>query len=104
MRFIRIGYEFILPAVKPRTQLKGLRPLLTLLPLPLAGCDPIFDVAGAYFPAWLICILLGGIITLIIRDVLIRFGLHAHLGWTAIAYLGLFSMAGCSIWLIFFTT
>lgn len=90
--------------MKPRTHLSSLRPLLALLPLPLAGCDPIFDVAGAYFPAWLICILAGGILTLIIRDILIRLGLHPHLGWTVLAYVGLFTMASCSIWLIFFTT
>jgi len=97
-------YEFILPAVKPRTPLCILRPFLILLALPLAGCDPIFDVAGAYFPSWIVCIIAGGIVTLIVRDILIRLGMHAHLGWTAIAYAGLFAMLSCSIWLIFFTT
>lgn len=83
------------------------RPLLLLLLLallPLGGCDPIFDVAGAYFPAWIICFIAGGIGTIVIRDILVRLGLDPHLGWKVLAYLGLFIMLSSSIWLIFFST
>ena len=80
------------------------RLLLLLALLPLAGCDPIFDVAGAFFPAWILCIVVGFIITLIIRDILVRTGLDPHLGWKVPAYVGLFSMVSSSIWLVFFST
>lgn len=80
------------------------RALLLLAFLPLAGCDPIFDVAGAFFPAWILCVLIGFILSLVIRDVLVRFGLDNHLGWKVPAYIGLFTMLSCSTWLIFFST
>jgi hypothetical protein len=98
--------EFILPTAM-RSQSTIPRPLALLLllaVLPLGGCDPIFDVAGAYFPAWIICAISGFILTLVVRDILVRTGLDPHLGWKTLAYLGLFSMSSSSIWLIFFST
>ena len=80
------------------------RTLLLLTLLPLAGCDPIFDVAGAFFPAWIICIVAGFIITLLARDILVRTGLDPNLGWKVLAYVGFFTMVSSSIWLMFFST
>lgn len=99
--------EFILPASmrSQSTPSRTSRLLLFLLViLPLGGCDPIFDVAGAYFPAWIICVIAGFILTLVVRDILARTGLDPHLGWKTLAYLGFFSMSSSSIWLIFFST
>lgn len=78
--------------------------LLVLVLLPLGGCDPIFDLAGAYFPAWILCVIAGGVGTLIVRDILVRLGLDPHLGWKAISYLSLFTMLSSFIWLVFFST
>jgi hypothetical protein len=98
--------EFILPTSmrSQSTPSRAGRLLLLLLILPLGGCDPIFDVAGAYFPAWIICMIAGFILTLVVRDILARTGLDPHLGWKTLAYLGCFSMCSSSIWLIFFST
>ena len=101
-----IGDEFILLTVNRRALAK-ISPwtlLLILVVLPLGGCDPIFDVAGAYFPSWIICVIAGGIGTLFIRDILVRLGLDPHLGWKVVSYLGLFLMFSASIWLVFFST
>ncbi len=98
--------EFILPGVQ-RRQPRHFSPAgLLLLPavLVLAGCDPIFDVAGAYFPSWIICALSGFVLTVIVRDILVRTGLDPHMGWKSLAYVGLFMMTSSSIWLIFFST
>ena len=75
-----------------------------LFVLPMGGCDPIFDVAGAYFPSWIISLLVGGGGTLIIRDILVRLGLDTYIGWKVLAYLGLFTMLSTTFWLIFFST
>lgn len=69
---------------------------------PMAGCDPIFDVAGAYFPAWLLCVILGGLSTLVIRNILVRLEIDMHLWWKTVAYIGLFVTCSSWIWILFF--
>jgi hypothetical protein len=98
--------EFILPSVRSSTPMpRALRVvLLFLLLMPLAGCDPIFDIAGAYFPAWILCIIAGGIGTLIARNILVRLSLDSHLWWKSFAYFGVFITLSCWIWIIFFIT
>lgn len=70
----------------------------------LAGCDPIFDVSGAFFPAWLVAAVAGVAATIAVRGVLVRCRLEAHLGWPTLAYLGFFTMATLSLWLWLFST
>ena len=55
--------------------------LLLLLILLLGGCahSPTVDVLGSYFPAWMLCIIIGLFSTLIVRLLLIGFGIYAHL-------------------------
>ena len=78
--------------------------LLTFACLPLGGCDPIFDVAGAYFPAWIICLIVGLLITMALRELLLRVGVDQHLFWKPIAYSGCFLSVACWVWLLFFST
>ena len=78
--------------------------LLALACLPLGGCDPIFDVAGAYFPAWIICLVVGLFATMAVRELLLRAGVDQHLFWKPIAYTGCFLSVACWIWLLFFST
>ena len=81
---------------------------IRLLPvLLLAGCGaddhaPTVDVLGSYFPAWIVCIVLGLVLTLITRQVLIGFKLHAHLRPVALVYLCLMIFYTLAIWLIVF--
>ncbi|MDQ1387072.1 MAG: hypothetical protein QOF56_526 [Acidobacteriaceae bacterium] len=55
--------------------------LLLLLILLLGGCahSPTVDVLGSYFPAWMLCIIVGLLSTLIVRLLLIGFGIYSHL-------------------------
>ncbi len=82
-----------------------LRTMFLLLPVIclLAGCaySPSVDVLGSYFPAWMACIIIGLVITLITRLLLIGFGIYPYLRKTLVlpAMLIFFTLA---VWLIFF--
>jgi hypothetical protein len=70
----------------------------------MAGCDPIFDISGAFFPAWLVAAVLGVVATIVVRGLLVRLRLEAHLGWPTLAYLGFFTMTTLGVWLWLFST
>ena len=98
--------EFILFTVPrtPSTTSTAARTLAVLGALPLAGCDPIFDVGGAFFPAWIICLIAGGIITLIIREILNWIDIEDGLFWRPVSYLACFFAVSAWTWLYFFST
>lgn len=57
------------------------RPLLLILPL--SGCEsegaPSLILFGAYFPAWLLCAVVGVLGAVLMRLVMVRFGLSSVL-------------------------
>ena len=67
-----------------------------------AACDPVIDIAGANFPAWLFCAICGAILTLAIRPVFVMTHLEANLWPLPIVYLSLAILLSCIVWLIFF--
>ena len=77
--------------------------LLALTCLPLAGCDPIFDIGGAYFPAWILCLIAALLGTMAIRELLLRTGIDRHIFWRPAAYTGCFLAIACWVWLFFFS-
>jgi hypothetical protein len=88
MRFLRVSF-FLLPAVL------------------FGGCrlddhSPTVDVFGSYFPAWMECIVLGIIITLVVRQLLIGLKLDDHLRPAALIYLCLTIFFTLGVWLAFF--
>jgi hypothetical protein len=81
----------------------SLRPSTIALPvLALASCDPVINVAGANFPAWLLCSILGASGIAILRPVLLLTGLDPYLWWRPGFYSSLGIMVACLIWIIFF--
>lgn len=74
--------------------------------LVLAGCrqthSPTVDVLGSYFPAWIICIVGGLILTVIARLVFIALNLAAYLRPAPLVYLCLMIAFTMSVWLLFF--
>ena len=59
------------------------RTTLSLLPAIFltGGCaySPSVDVLGSYFPAWMACIIIGLVITLVVRLLLIGLGVYSYL-------------------------
>ena len=70
--------------------------------LPLAGCDPVVNIAGANFPSWLFCAICGAILTVAIRPVFVVTRVENYLWPLPIVYLSLAILMGCIVWLIFF--
>jgi hypothetical protein len=68
----------------------------------LAGCDPVINIAGANFPAWLFCAICGAIVTLAIRPVFVVTRVDNYLWPAPIVYLSLAILTGCIVWLVFF--
>lgn len=70
----------------------------------VAGCDPVFDLEGAFFPAWMLCLLAGIVLTALLRPLLARIGLEPHLGPPALIYSCLALLISFAAWLAFFRT
>lgn len=83
-------------------RLAGILALCIALALTLAGCDPIINIAGANFPAWLFCSICGGVLTILIRPVFLVTRLEKYLWPLPIVYLSLAILMGCAVYLIFF--
>jgi hypothetical protein len=75
-----------------------------LAALGLAGCDPIFDLEGAFFPSWMLCLLVGIVLTALLRPLLARVGLEPYLGPPALIYSCLALLISFATWLTFFRT
>lgn len=81
----------------------GAAKLPALLALIKSSGDPLVDVAGAYFPAWLACMIAGALGTWLVAVFLPRFGLAAVLRPSAIMYPCLFAALSGGVWMVFFS-
>jgi hypothetical protein len=70
--------------------------------LTLAGCDPIVNIAGANFPAWMLCAIVGAIATAGAQAVFKAVGVEPHLGPRVIIYPCFAILIGCTFYLVFF--
>ena len=63
---------------------------------------PSVNILGSFFPAWLICIIVGLVLTIITRQVLIAVKLASHVGTPALVYPCLTAVWIFATWLIVF--
>jgi hypothetical protein len=75
--------------------------VLSLLLL-CASCDPLIDVAGAFFPAWILCILIAIAATVLLRFVFARTRIEPSLGPLVIVYPSLATGIAFACWVVFF--
>jgi YtcA family len=71
----------------------------------LSGCDqrvPSINVLGAFFPAWMLCIIAGIVAAVIARHVLTAIGLDPWLGPRAVVYPALALSFMLATWIAFF--
>ena len=71
-------------------------------PATLAACDPVVNIAGANFPAWLLCTLAGAILAAGLRLVFVATGIEPHLGSLLLIYPCLALLIGCAVYLLLF--
>jgi YtcA family len=75
---------------------------LTPAPLLFAGCDPVVNIAGANFPAWLICVIAGVALAAGVRALFAATRIEPHLGPLIVIYPCLALLLSCAVWMIFF--
>ena len=82
---------------------RGAEPLAFLLASSLmTSCSraPSFDILGSYFPAWLICLTLAVVLTVVIRWVLLR--LQIEVVFPIVVYPSLTALFAFGMWLVFY--
>lgn len=70
--------------------------------LTLAACDPVVNIAGANFPAWLLCVIVGAILAATSRTVFAASGIEPYLGPLLLIYPCLAVLLACLVYLVFF--
>jgi hypothetical protein len=68
----------------------------------LNACDPVVNIAGANFPAWLLCAIVGAIVAAGFRVLFATSGIERYLGPLLLIYPCLAVLLACAIYLIFF--
>lgn len=68
----------------------------------LAGCDPIIDVSGAFFPAWFACMVAGLGVTWLGRVALGRLGLMPWISPRPLVLLCGYVSSVLFLWLVLF--
>ena len=71
---------------------------------PLCGCErvPSINVLGAFFPSWMLCILIGVALTLVSHRALAVAGLERWIGPRGLVYPALALAFTLAVWLLFF--
>ena len=76
---------------------------LLLAPLTLlAGCDPILSIDGAFFPAWLLCMIGAAFLLGLIRWALHRWRIEPHVGPRTLVYVCTYLTCTLGLWLLVF--
>jgi hypothetical protein len=72
--------------------------------LPLTGCQraPSIDVLGSFFPAWLLCLILGIVLTTGTRFLLLKLHLEEALSPPVLMYACATALFTFALWLLFF--
>ena len=63
---------------------------------------PSVNILGSFFPAWLVSIVIGLLLTVIVRQVLVATDTTSYLRPTALAYLSLACLFIFATWLLMF--
>jgi hypothetical protein len=67
-----------------------------------AGCAPVINIEGSFFPAWLLCLLMGVGLTAALRPALARSGLEPYLGPLLLVYPSLCLLLTFTLWLLLY--
>ena len=68
----------------------------------VAGCDPVINIGGTFFPGWMVAILIGSALTVAIRYILVFTRLEPHLGPLALIYTSIGLLLSVVSWLILY--
>ena len=79
-------------------------PALTIHMLVLAGCrpGPSVDLLGSFFPAWMLALVIGIVLTLLLRQLFIWTALDPYLAPRGLVYVSLAVLVTLATWLFVF--
>lgn len=71
----------------------------------ITGCRsaPLFNILGSFFPAWMLCLLAGVLLTLLVRWLFRRLDLERDIRPLVVVYPALVTFFTCTIWLLLFS-
>ena len=69
-----------------------------------AGCDPVVEIQGTFFPAWLLCMIVGVVLAVVLRPLFVRLGVEPYMGPLPLVYTSLAVLLTLAVWLLFFRT
>lgn len=78
------------------------RTIIVAACLALGGCDPIVEIFGSFFPAWLISLFGGVILAILTREIFARLRIEPHLGPLYLVYPSLCLLFTLVIWMVFY--
>ena len=87
--------------MKPNTNRRLITLVFVLVMLLLTGCGraPSFDILGSFFPAWLVCLAVAIVLTIISYGVLQH---RLELAFPTLTYPSLTALFTFCLWLVFF--
>ena len=79
-------------------------PALAIQTLLLAGCHPgpSVDLLGSFFPAWMLALVIGIVLTLLLRQLFILTELDPYLAPRGLVYVSLAVLVTLATWLFVF--
>ena len=81
---------------------RGRLAVAMLLPLPGCGVAPSVNVLGSFFPAWLICIVVGVVLTILSHQAFVATEIASDLRPAALVYPCLAALWIFATWLVVF--
>ncbi len=69
-----------------------------------AGCDPIFEIDGAFFPAWLVCMVLAVGPLLAVRWAMRKWAVEEHARPVPLTYVSVYAASVLLLWLGIYRT
>lgn len=75
--------------------------LFALALLLMTGCGraPSFDILGSFFPAWLVCLVVAILLTVVSRSLLSR---YVEIVWPVLVYPSLTALFTFTLWIVLF--
>ena len=83
------------------TSRQSLRGMFMPALLLITGCEraPSFNIVGSFFPAWLLCLLVAVLLTVVSRALLNR---YVEIVWPVLVYPSLTAIFAFALWLVLF--
>jgi YtcA family len=63
---------------------------------------PQINLIGSFFPSWMLCAVIGIVVTLVARALFVRAGIDPYVGPRALVYPSLALLVTLVLWLSFF--